>query len=67
MTPPLAIILPACNEEASLGPVLDELLPHARQHGAVVAVGLNDCTDRSRAVAESRGVSRGKDSRLVVN
>ena len=32
MTPPLAIILPACNEEAALGLVLDELLPHARQH-----------------------------------
>ncbi len=60
MTPPLAIILPACNEEAALGPVLDELLPHARQHGAVIAVGLNDCTDRSRAVAEARGVLIGE-------
>lgn len=55
----LAIILPVRNEEAALGPVLTELLPHATRHGAVVAVGLNDCRDNSRAVAETHRVLIG--------
>ncbi len=58
--PGLAIILPARDEEAALAPVLAELLPHAAQLGAVVAVGLNDCRDRSRAVAEAHGVLIGE-------
>ena len=58
--PDIAIILPARDEEAALAPVLSELLPHAARHHAVVAVGLNDCTDRSRAVAEKHGVLIGE-------
>ncbi|MEO6755083.1 MAG: glycosyltransferase family 2 protein, partial [Chthoniobacteraceae bacterium] len=45
---------------AALAPVLSELLPHAARHHAVIAVGLNDCTDRSRAVAEEHGVLIGE-------
>lgn len=58
--PTVAVILPARDEEAALAPVLAELLPHAARHGAVVAVGLNDCHDRSRAVAETHGVIVGE-------
>lgn len=58
--PGLAIILPVRDEEDALVPVLAELLPHATRHGAVVAVGLNDCRDRSRAVAEACGVLVGE-------
>ncbi len=58
--PDIAIILPARDEEAALAPVLSELIPHAAQHHAVIAVGLNDCTDRSRAVAEKHGVLIGE-------
>ena len=61
MRPPsLAIILPVRDEEEALGPVLRELAPHAARHGAVVAVGLNDCRDRSRAVAAAHGVLIGE-------
>ncbi len=58
--PAIAIILPARDEEAALAPVLTELLPHAAQHRAVVAVGLNDCRDDSRSVAEAHGVLVGE-------
>lgn len=60
--PELAVILPVRDEEAALVPVLAELLPHATRLGAVVAVGLNDCRDRSRAVAERHGVLVGERS-----
>ena len=59
-SPDIAIILPARDEEAALAPVLSELLPHAAEHHAVIAVGLNDCTDRSRAVAEKYRVLVGE-------
>ena len=58
--PAIAVILPARDEEAALAPVLTELLPHTARYGAVVAVGLNDCRDRSRAVAEAHGVLVGE-------
>lgn len=58
--PDIAIILPARDEEAALAPVLGELRPHAARHHAVIAVGLNDCTDRSRAVAEQHGALVGE-------
>ena len=58
--PAIAIILPARDEETALAPVLTELLPHAVLHRAVVAVGLNDCRDRSRTVAEAHGVLVGE-------
>jgi len=56
----IAIILPARDEEAALAPVLTELLPHAVRHRAIVAVGLNDCRDRSRTVAEAHCVIVGE-------
>ncbi len=40
--------------------MLDELLPHARQWNAIVAVGLNGCRDQTRDIAESRGVIIGE-------
>ena len=58
--PEIAVILPVRDEEAALGPVLTELRPHAARHRAVVAVGLNDCRDRSRAVAEAHGALVGE-------
>lgn len=58
--PAIAVILPARDEEAALAPVLAELLPHAARHHAVIAVGLNDCRDHSRAVAEAHGVLVGE-------
>ncbi len=59
-SPDIAVILPVRDEEEALVPVLAELHPHAAQHRAVIAVGLNDCRDRSRAVAEARGVLVGE-------
>ena len=58
--PSLAIIIPVRDEEAALGPMLDELLPHARQWNAIVAVGLNGCRDKTRDIAESRRVVIGE-------
>ena len=58
--PVIAVILPVRDEAAALAPVLTELLPHAARHGAVVAVGLNDCRDQSRAVAEAHGAIVGE-------
>ncbi len=50
MNPELAIIIPACNEAPCLDAMLRGLAPWAAQCGAVVAVGLNDCTDASREI-----------------
>ena len=58
--PVIAVILPVRDEEAALAPVLAELSPHAARHEAVIAVGLNDCRDRSRAVAEAHGALVGE-------
>ena len=48
---PIAIIIPACNEETCLGPVLEELLAALDPEQFVVAVGVNDSTDGSAEVA----------------
>ncbi|MEP6810412.1 MAG: glycosyltransferase family 2 protein, partial [Chthoniobacterales bacterium] len=66
---PIAIIIPACNEEACLGPVLEELLAALDPEQFVVAVGVNDSTDGSAEVArrypvlvaetEARGYGHG--------
>ena len=50
MSHSLAIIIPACDEAPCLTAMLDELAPWAKKCGAVIAVGLNDCSDSSRAV-----------------
>jgi hypothetical protein len=52
----LAVIIPACDEEACIGPVLDELLAALDPEKFVVAVGVNASTDRTAEIARARGV-----------
>lgn len=47
----IAIIIPACNEEACLGPVLEELLTVIDREKFVVAVGVNHSSDRTAEIA----------------
>src|SRR5687768_1315614 len=51
-----AVIIPACDEEACLGRVLDELLAALDPEKFVVAVGVNASSDRTAEMARSRGV-----------
>ncbi len=55
-TPRIAIIIPACNEEACLGFVLEELLGAIDPARFVVAVGVNNSTDRTAEVAQQHPV-----------
>lgn len=48
------VVIPACNEEGSIGLVLDEL---PREHVLDVVVVDNASTDRTAAVARSRGAT----------
>ena len=48
---PIAIIIPACNEEACIAPVLEELLAAIDPAKLVVAIGVNDSTDRTAEIA----------------
>lgn len=43
--------MPACNEEACLAPVLEELLATIDREQFVVAVGVNNSTDRTAEIA----------------
>jgi glycosyltransferase involved in cell wall biosynthesis len=52
----IALIIPACDEEACLGPVLDELLAALDPEKFVVAVGVNGSSDRTAEIARARGV-----------
>ena len=52
----LAVIIPACDEEACIGRVLDELLPALDPERFVVAVGVNGSSDRTAEIARARGV-----------
>jgi glycosyltransferase involved in cell wall biosynthesis len=52
----LAVIIPACDEEACIGRVLDELLPALDPERFVVAVGVNGSSDRTAEIARTRGV-----------
>ena len=47
----IAIIIPACNEEVCIGPVLEELLGAIDPTKYVVAVGVNNSTDRTAEIA----------------
>jgi len=47
----IAIIIPACNEEACIGPVLEELLGAIDLTKYVIAVGINNSTDRTAEIA----------------
>ena len=50
-TAPIAIIIPACAEEACIPPVLEELLATVDPAKYVVAVGVNDSTDQTAEIA----------------
>ena len=52
----VAIIIPACNEEACIAAVLEELLASIDSEQFVVAVGVNDSTDRTAEIARRYGV-----------
>lgn len=54
--PEIAIIIPACDEAACLGPVLDELLAAIDSEKYVVAVGVNGSTDGTAEIARTRPV-----------
>ncbi len=54
--PEFAIIIPACDEAACLGPVLDELLGAVDPEKFVIAVGVNGSSDASAEVARQRPV-----------
>lgn len=54
--PQIAVIIPVCDEAACLGLVLDELLQVIDPEKYVIAVGVNDSTDGTAAVARSRPV-----------
>jgi hypothetical protein len=58
--PQIAVIIPACDEEACIGPVLEELLATIDRAKFVVAVGVNDSSDRTAEVARSYGVVTGQ-------
>ena len=51
----LAVIIPACDEEACIGPVLDELQSALDPEKFVVAVGVNGSSDRTAEIARARG------------
>lgn len=55
-SPQFAVIIPACDERESIGPVLDELLAQLDSERFVVAVGVNGSSDQTAAEARKRGV-----------
>ena len=59
--PEFAIIIPAADEEACIGPVLDEFLAVLDPEKFVIAVGVNGSSDRT---AESRVSDRCWSPRL---
>ena len=54
--PDFAIIIPACDEAACIGPVLDELLGAIDPEKFVVAVGVNGSSDATAQIARQHGV-----------
>ena len=61
--PLFAVIIPACDEEACIGAVLEELPQVLDREKFVVAVGVNDSTDRTAEIARSRGALVAETSR----
>jgi hypothetical protein len=51
-----AVIIPACDEEACIGQVLNELLRTLDPEKFAVAVGVNGSSDRTAEVARAHGV-----------
>ena len=60
---PIGIIIPACDEEACIGGVLNELLGIADLKQFVVIVGVNGSSDRTAQIARDRGVLVAETSR----
>ena len=54
-SPSFAVIIPACDEEACIGPVLDELSSVLDRETFLVAVGVNGSADATAEIARSRG------------
>jgi glycosyltransferase involved in cell wall biosynthesis len=54
--PQIGIIIPACNEEECIGQVLDELLAVLDPEKFIIAVGVNDSSDGTAAIARERSV-----------
>jgi Glycosyl transferase family 2 len=54
--PEFAIIIPACDEAACIGPVLDELLGAVDPENYVIAVGVNGSADATAEIARRRPV-----------
>ena len=54
--PEFAIIIPACDETACIGPVLDELLAVVDPERFVIAVGVNGSSDRTAEISRERPV-----------
>ena len=50
-----AVVIPACDEEECIGPVLDELFGVIGPEKFVVAVGVNGSSDRTAAIAREHG------------
>jgi glycosyltransferase involved in cell wall biosynthesis len=59
----IAVIIPACDEEACIGPVLDELLAEIDPEKFVVAVGVNGSSDRTAEMARAHGALVAETSR----
>ncbi len=54
--PEIALIIPACDEAACIGAVLDELLATIDPEKFVIAVGVNGSTDATAEIARTRPV-----------
>ena len=54
--PEIAIIIPACDEAACIGPVLDEFLRAVDPEKFVIAVGVNGSTDATAEISRQRPV-----------
>jgi hypothetical protein len=54
--PEFAIIIPACDEVACIGPVLDELLRIVDPEKFVIAVGVNGSSDATAEISRQRPV-----------
>ncbi len=63
LLPAIGIIIPACDEEACIGGVLDELLGIVDPKKFVVIVGVNGSSDRTAQIARERGVLVADTSR----
>jgi glycosyltransferase involved in cell wall biosynthesis len=51
----IAIVIPACDEEECIGPVLDELQAVLDPEKFVIAVGVNGSSDRTASIAREQG------------